>query len=449
MIMKEKTLMDVLNPHAAGIDVGSRSHFVSIGQQPKDVQEFGVYSSDHQVMIKWLKESGVTTIAMESTGNYWQTLFSALQKSGFEVLLVNGRQIKNVKGKTDVKDCQWIQRLHSLGLLSGSFLPSTEVEQLRNYERHRSWLVEECAKMSNKMQKVLRLMNIRLDVVLSDITGKSGMAIIKAILDGERSGDKLILLVHGRVKKSKEEIAKALQGQWDKGLLFELKNCYELYHEIQSRIIACDKEEEELLKQFGSTNKEDRANTKNQPVVHKRLKNQHTFNVAAYCQQYTGVDLFAIKGVKHQTVMTFISEVGMDIFKFRSSKAFVSWLSLAPNNKISGGKTLSSRTPKGKNKLAIALRNAANTVGLMKEGSLKKFFDRIAYKKGRAAAVTATARKLAVIIWNMVVRQTPYKPMDEDLYTQRIRNAALQNIKKKMSRMNLNICDLMTIQEIS
>lgn len=447
--MKEKVAMNVVNPNAAGIDIGSRSHFVSIGQQPNDVREFGVYSSDHQAMIKWLKDSGVTTVAMESTGNYWQTLFSALQQAGFEVMLVNGRQIKNVKGKTDVKDCQWIQRLHSLGLLSGSFLPSAEVEQLRNYERHRSWLVEECAKMSNKMQKVLRLMNIRLDVALSDITGKSGMAIIKAILEGERSGDKLLLLVDGRVKKSKEEIAKALQGQWDKGFLFELKNCYELYHDIQARIASCDKEEEELLKQFESRNKDGNVDNSKLSLKPKRLKNQHTFNVSTYCQQYTGVDLFAIKGVKHQTVMTFISEVGMDIFKFRSSKAFVSWLRLSPSNKISGGKTLSSRTPKGKNKLAIALRNAANSVGTMKEGSLKRFFDRIAYKKGRAAAVTATARKLAVIIWNMVVRQTPYKPIDENQYNERIRNAIIQNIKKKMNRMNLNINDLMTPQEIS
>ena len=230
--------------------------------------------------------------------------------------------------------------------------------------------------------------------------------------------------------------------------MFELKNCYELYHDLQSRIIACDKEEEELLKQFKAHNKDDNVDISKLPVKQKRLKNQHTFNVAAYCEHYTGVDLFAINGVKHQTVMTFISEVGMDIFKFRSSKAFVSWLRLAPNNKISGGKTLSSRTPKGKNK-SIALRNAANSVGLMKEGSLKKFFDRIAYKKGRAAAVTATARKLAVIIWNMVVRQTPYKPIDENLYNERIRNAIIQNIKKKMNRMNLNINDLMNPQEIS
>jgi transposase len=231
--------------------------------------------------------------------------------------------------------------------------------------------------------------------------------------------------------------------------LFELRNCYELYHDIQARIASCDREEEELLKQFESRNKDGNVDNSKLSLKSKRLKNQHTFNVATYCQQYTGVDLFAINGVKHQTVMTFISEVGMDIFKFRLSKAFVSWLRLSPNNKISGGKTLSSRTPKGKNKRAIALRNAANSVGSMKEGSLKRFFDRIADKKGRAAAVTATARKLAEIIWNMVIHQTPYKPIDEHQYNERIRNSIIQNIKKKMSRMNLNINDLMTPQEIS
>jgi transposase len=447
--MRKKALMDVFNPYAAGIDVGSKSHWVSIGQHEKDVREFGVYSSDHEELICWLQESGVTTIAMESTGNYWQTLFSALQQAGFEVLLVHGRQIKNVKGKTDVKDCQWIQKLHSLGLLSGSFLPSNKIEQLRNYERFRSWLIEECAKMSNKMQKVLRLMNIRLDVVLSDVTGKSGMAIIKAILEGERSGENLQLLFDSRVKKSKEEIAKSLQGQWDNGFLFELKNCYELYIDLQSRIADCDKEEEELFKQFEFRGKDGNAISENLPRKHKRLKNQHRFDVAAYSHAYTGVDLFAIKGIKHQTVMTFISEVGMDIFKFPTAKAFVSWLRLAPNNKTSGGKILSSRTPKGKNKLAIALRNAANTIGLMKKGALKKFFDRVAYKKGRAAAVTATARKLAVIIWNMVVRQKPYSPIDEDIYDERIRNVVIQNIKKKMTRMKLDIKDLITDQIIS
>jgi transposase len=183
-MMKKQISMNVINPHAAGIDVGSRSHYASVGQQPEETREFGVYTKDYQSMIVWFQQNKITTIAMESTGSYWQTLFSALQLAGFEVILVNGKQIKNVKGKTDVKDCQWIQRLHALGLLTGSFLPSADIEQLRTYQRHRNWMIEQCAKMSNKMQKALRLMNLRLDVVLSDITGKSGLNMIKAILDG-------------------------------------------------------------------------------------------------------------------------------------------------------------------------------------------------------------------------------------------------------------------------
>jgi len=439
--MKEKVSMNVVNPKAAGIDIGSRSHFVSIGQNAKDVREFGVYSPDHQDLIEWLMNVGIQTVAMESTGNYWQRLFSALQLAGFEVLLVNGRQIKNVKGKTDVKDCQWIQKLHSLGLLSGSFLPSTEIEKMRNYERHRSWMVEQCAKMSNKMQKALRLMNIRLDIAISDITGKTGMAIIKAIIDGERSGEKLSMLADPRVRKSKQEIAKALQGQWDAGLLFELKDCYELYCDYQQRIMESDLQVEQLLKSLpkrdGGSKSIQRAKTSKRPH-----KNQHRINIHEYSFQYLGVDLFAIEGVKQQTIMSFLSEVGMDIVRFKTAKNFVSWLRLAPNNKISGGKTLSSRTPKGKNKMAIALRNAANTIGLMKKGVLKRFFDRIAYKKGRAAAVTATARKLAVIIWNMVIKQQQFQPIDETSYNERIRKNVIDNINNKMRRMNLSINDL-------
>ena len=324
ILMSEKVSMNVVNPKAAGIDVGSRSHFVSIGQRPEDVREFGVYSPDHQVLIKWLKEEKTETIAMESTGNYWQRLFSALQVAGFEVLLVNGKQIKNVKGKTDVKDCQWIQKLHSLGLLTGSFLPSAEIERMRNYERHRSWMVEQCSKMSNKMQKVLRLMNIRLDIAISDVTGKTGLAIIKAILDGERSGEKLSLLADPRIRKSKEELAKAMQGQWDDGLLLELKDCFELWCDYQKRIANSDLQTEKLLEKLSSRDEE-----RSQPIQIKpckrAIKNQHKIDVRGYSHRYLGVDLFAISGVKQETVMTFLSEVGLDIFKFGASKRFVSW----------------------------------------------------------------------------------------------------------------------------
>lgn len=432
--------MQIINVNSAGIDVGSRSHFVAIGQNRQDVREFGVYTQDHQDLINWLGEHKITTVAMESTGNYWQTLFSALQRAGLEVLLVNGRQIKNVKGKTDVKDCQWIQRLHCLGLLTGSFLPSKEIEKLRTYQRHRNWLVEQCAKLSNKMQKALRLMNVRLDVILSDVTGKSGQRIITSILDGNHNGEQLCLLADPRVRKSKQEIAKALQGNWNEELLFELKDCYELYQVFENRIKTCDLQVESLLNEFTSQIHGQQVES---PKRKKTWKNQQKFDVSSLSSRMLGVDLFVIEGISHGSVMTFLSEVGTDIFKFRTAKQFTSWLRLAPDNRISGGKIISSRTPRGKNVLAIALRNAANTIGLMKKGTaLKHFFARIAYKKGRAAAITATARKLAVIIWNMVVHQQPYKPLDETIYDAKIKAAVIYNIKAKLKRLNISLKEI-------
>lgn len=442
--MKESISMQVIHDHAAGIDVGSRSHYVAVGQDPEDVSEFGVYSRDHHQMIEWLNERSVTTIAMESTGNYWQTLFSALQGAGFEVLLVNGNQIKNVKGKTDVKDCQWIQRLHSLGLLRGSFLPSEDIEKLRNYQRHRNWLVEQCSKMSNKMQKALRLMNMRLDVALNDIMGKSGQRIIESIIAGERDGERLADLIDGRVKKSKQEVAAALSGQWKDELLFELSDCYEFYLLYQRKMDHTDEKIALLLKEMVVVQQEYPHDLPRVKKKHK--KNQPQYDLSSLSCDYLGVDLFAIDGVSHTTVSGFISEVGLDIYKFATAKRFVSWLRLAPSNKISGGKILSSRTPKGKHPLAIMLRNAANSVGLRKSGVLKSFFNRIAYKKGRAAAITATARKLAVIIWNMVVKKQAFAPVEEVIYTQKIKTNAIAGIKKKMQKLNLSLTDLAPIK---
>ena len=239
--------MKVVNPNAAGIDVGSKSHFVAIGQGKEDVFEFGVYTKDIKAIIAFLLLHNIETVAMESTGSYWQPLFFALQESGFEVLLVSGYQTKNVRAKTDVKDSQWIQKLHSLGLLRGSFLPSEQTARIRILYRHRVSLIEESAKMSNKMQKAMRLMNLRLDNVLSDITGKSGIAIITAILKGERDGHKLSMLADRRVKKSKEEIAQALQGNWSKEYLYELEDCYDIYIMLKQKIENIDNEIEKLL----------------------------------------------------------------------------------------------------------------------------------------------------------------------------------------------------------
>lgn len=433
--------MKILNAYAAGIDVGSRSHFVAVGQGVEDVKEFGVYSSDHDAMVVYLRKHKISTIALESTGSYWQSLFFRLQHEGFEVLLVSGHQTKNVRAKTDVKDCQWIQKLHSLGLLRSCFQPDEKTKQVRTLHRHRSFLVEESAKMITKMQKCLRLMNLRLDVVISDITGKSGIAIIEAILKGERSGAKMAQLTDGRIKRSREEIAEALQGQWSNEELYILEDCYTMYKIVQSKIGKCDSQIEKLLSNEVS---EESPNKQQVTLTRKPLKgkNQPKFDLPWISYQYFGVDLFAIDSISSSTILTLISEIGEGIYKFNTAKQFTSFLRLAPNNRVSGGKIINSRTPKGSNKFALALRNAANTISRKKEGNLLAFFNRIAYKKGRGAAITATARKLAVIIWNMIHKKQEYQPMENHIYKELLKQKEISRINKKMKKMGITTNEL-------
>lgn len=249
MAKKQKTTsMPVINEHAAGIDIGSKSNFVAIGQNSEDVKEFGVYTEDLSATAKWLVKEGITSVAMESTGTYWQQLFIVLQDHGLETILVNGKFTKNVKGKkTDVLDCQHIQKLHTLGMLEGSFLPDNITAAIRQYARHRKNLFQDAKRYKLRMQKSMRLMNIRLDNAIKDITGKSGKAIITAILGGERDAKKLANLADRRVKKSKEEIAKALTGDWHNEFLFELKQSFELYYSLMDKIAKTEKEIEKLL----------------------------------------------------------------------------------------------------------------------------------------------------------------------------------------------------------
>ena len=415
---------------------------MAIGQDlEKDVSEFGVYSQDHQNMIDFLRNHQITTIAMESTGSYWQPLFYTIQCAGFEVLLVSGHQTKNVRAKTDVKDCVWIQKLYSLGLLRGCFLPDKYTARLRNIYRHRISLIEESAKMTNKMQKAMRMMNLRLDIAINDITGKTGRAIIEAILSGEMDGGVLSQLADRRIRKSKEEIAMALQGHWDEELLYELGDCYQIYHVLQEKIKACDNRLEVLLGEFTEDIYIDEDELKLSKKQTKG-KNQPKFDLTTLSYKYYGVDLFAIESISSSTVLTLICEIGQGIYRFQSAKQFASFLRLAPNNRISGGKVISSRTPKGGNKLTIALRNSANTIDRTKDGALTRFFKRIAYKKGRGAAITATARKLAVIIWNMIVKKQAYQPLDVSQYQEQIKSKVITSIKNRMIKMDISLLEL-------
>lgn len=427
--------MQVLNTNAAGIDVGSRSHFVAVGQEDNQIKEFNVYQSGLTELVVFLKTNQIKTIAMESTGSYWQSLFMLLQSEGFEVILVQGTQTKNLKAKTDVKDAQWIQKLHSLGLLRGSFLPCESTLQIRTLHRHGESLVEESVKYVNKMQKALRLMNFRLDVAISDIVGVSGIRIIKSILSGETSGEKLAENCHKRVKKSKEEIADALQGKINPELLHELSDCFDIYLFIQEKIKKNSLKINEVLQQ----QTQEIVLPENIEMVKKNRsrKKEIQLDVQSHCSKLFGVDLFAIECISEGTVASFLAEVGTDIYKFQTAKQFVSWLRLAPNNKISGGKILSSKTPKGKNKFALTLRNAANSIDRKKEGYLMLFFKRIAYKKGRGAAITATARKIAIIMWNMIVKRTHYSPVNTEEYIQEMKTKKILQINKMIKKYKI------------
>ena len=444
---KSSVSFSLVNTNACGIDIGSKSNWACIGQDKDQIQEFCVFTENHHALAQWLKDNGVRTVAMESTGIYWKPLFLILQAYDFEVLLVNASHIKNVRGKkTDLQDCQWIWQLHSAGLLEASFQPDEFTEELRTYNRQRKNLIQGASRYVSKMQKALVLMNIQLPVVLTDIMGKSGQAIIKAILNGQRNGRKLAQLADGRVRASQADIARALTGQWHEQHLFTLRQSWQMYQFHQQQIGECDAKIDALLK--AKTEQTGQRELAYEPQKKKpRYKNAPTFDVDKYAYQLSdGVDLMGIDGISYNTVLTLVAEVGLDLAQqFPSAKHFVSWMCLCPNKKITGGKTLSSRSRKNKNQLAHAFRQAANTVGRQKDTALSHFFKRIAYRKGRKVAITATARKLAVIVCHMIVNKVPYQPQGLDDYQQKVRDLKVKQIQRTINRLNIKATELALI----
>ena len=347
--------------------------------------------------------------------------------------------------KTDVIDCLWIQRLHALGLLSGCFLLSDTLQELRTYYYHRQHLIEQLATYTRKMQKALRLMNIRLDVAIRDVTGKSGLAIIEAILSGNRDPHYLASLVDIRMKKSKEEIAQSLQGWWRQEQLFELQAALDFYKLYRKALLECDGVIEQALRRSVKESVSKPAEPV-QPATRKKTnKNTPAFDVSQIALSYFQTDLFAIPGMGHSTVLCLLTTLGNDIHKFATAKSFASWLRLVPNNKISGGRILSHRTPSGKSHIAIALRQAANSIGNQANHELSPFFKRIAYKKGRVAAITATARKLAVIIWNMITKMEPYKKTQVKDNSQRTKEAGLRQVQRRLAALDLSQDELIRL----
>jgi transposase len=437
IVAKKQTLeitdsLIAVNPHAAGIDIGSTFHVVAIGQLPHQIRQFGVYTEDLEELAQWLLKSQITTVAMESTGTYWKSLFQTLCKHGLEICLTSGKFTRNVRGrKSDVIDAAWIQKLHTFGLLPSSFLPSEFSDVLRTLTRHRKGIVENLSLATVQMQADLRGMNLRLDVVLNDIMGMSGKNIIEAILKGERNPSKLADLAHHCCKKPKEEICAALLGNWKNEYLFSLKQHLASYDFYLKALAETDKEIEKIIKDELTKQGFDNDNLDLPKTPAKRShKNAPKMPLEVYAFNILGTDLTQIPAVGNDLVLTFLAEIGNDIDKFPSEKAFAYWLGLTPKPKMSGGKIISNRTPKRQSYLADALRHSANVIGNLKGNPLSAFFKRIAFKSSRIQAITATAHKLAVIIYQMVKKKEPYQYMTQDEYQNRIRNHKLNYLQK-------------------
>lgn len=430
--------MPEVNPQAAGIDVGSRSHYVCVSQD--NVKEFPSHTAGLHDIARHLLLYKVKTVAMESTGFYWQQLFILLQDYGFAVTLVNARHLKNVKGhKTDVVDSQWLQLMHSIGALPASFQPELFTKELRQYTRHRRSMIETSSRFISKMNKSLVLMNIQLKTVLSDLTGESGLKIIEAIVQGERNPVQLEKLVGKRVKATRIEIQNALTGDWRPEHLFELSENFEFYKFTWEKIAETDKCIECLLEEWQSINgdmaqKEEYAKKKHKP----RQKNEPKFDVKSFAYQMTnGVDLSEIDGVGTNTILTLMSEVGFNLKEsFKTGRHFASWLGFTPNHRITGGKKLSSKTEKVKGHLAYAIRQAANTAGNSK-GRMGDFFRRLAFRKGRNVAIIATARKIAVIIYKMLETGQGYSYDYSKEEKKRIKQHQIKKILRNMGQFDI------------
>lgn len=422
---KKAPLIAEINPYAAGIDIGATEIWVAVNPEHDDqsIRKFTTFTQDLHKIADWLISCCVKTVAMESTGVYWIPLFQILETRGLNVCIVNAQHLKSVPGrdkKSDVADCQWLQYLHSMGLLSGSFRPEDQVCELRSILRHRDNLIQESAKWIQIMQKALTQMNIQLHNVISDISGVSGLAIIDAILDGERDLLKLAQMCDRRIKASIETIVKSLEGDYRTEHLFCLAQARESYAHFQKQMDQCDIRIKQLLAKFQlAANQTQSALCEVKKRKYRCQGNQPRFDVAAEMQRVCGVDLSAIPGISGQTLLALCGEMGPQFYKrFPSIKHFCSWLGLCPNNRISGGKILSSRTRKVSCRFANALRLAASTL-VRSKTELGDYYRRIRAKLGAPAAITAAAHKLARIIYAMLRDASHYDPQRQILSNQK------------------------------
>ena len=436
---KSTKQLSIVYPLAAGIDVGATAHVVAVPAERdgRPVRTFRTFSADLHRLAEWLAEVGITTIAMESTGVYWIPVFEILEAHGFQVLLVNARDVRNVPGrKTDVNDAQWLQQLHQHGLLRGSFRPRDGVVRLRAYLRHRERLVDYAAAHIQHMQKALMQMNVQLQHVVTDITGVTGMRIIRAIVSGTRAPEQLAEYRDVRCAASPQTISAALNGNYRSEHVFALRQALELYDFHQTKIAECDDEIEAVLHRLNHDR--DRPEKPLPEARHAKSRNEPRFDVRAGLYTLLGADLTQIHGFGPYTVLRLVAECGDDMRKWPSGKHFTSWLSLAPGNKISGGRLLSSKTKRSSNRAAVLLRIAAVNIGRT-QTALGAFYRRLAARTGKAKAVTATARKLAILFYNALRFGMSYKDPGTSYYEQRYRQRVLHNLQRRAQSLGLTL----------
>jgi len=435
--------LEALHHHAAGIDVGNAEHYaaVPVGRDPQPVQTFGSFTADLHRLAKWLKACRIETVVMQATGVYWMALYEVLEGYGLQVNVVNAKYTKTLPGrKTDVLECQWLQKLHTFGLLNNSFLPPEEIRVLRTYLRQRENLVAAAGTCIQQMQKVLTQMNVQLANVISDLSGMTGMAILQAILDGQRDPQQLAALADPRVQASRKEIAQSLEGHWREDLLFVLRQVHDLYFTYLESITACDQRIEAHLKTMPA-----KVDVVAQPLPEARPKDRlpnrkhiPQFGLREELYRITGVDLTRIDGIQVQTAQVFISEVGVDMTRWPTEHHFSSWLGLSPNNQITGGKVIRRGTKKVLNRAATALRLAAQTLHRSKS-YLGAQYRRLRARLGAPKAITAMAHHLARLIYRLLRFGTQYHDKGVEQYERKYRETEMKWLQKQAAKLNMQL----------
>lgn len=434
--------LSMINPDAAFVDIGSGEHWVCVPEDRcgDNVRQYGAYTCDLYAIRDWLTEHGISSVAMESTGVYWINLYQVLEDAGLEVCLVNARDLKMVKGrpKTDKLDCQWGQRLHSYGLLRASFRPAREICAIRSIWRMREQAVRDMSRCIQRMCKALYEMNVLLPKVVSDITGKTGLAIIQSILAGQRDPRVLAAYRDHRCKKSEEEIAKALEGDYRSEQIFLLQAALDQYEFIARQIASYDGEIERRTGQLPVkrtlTDEERKVNAAALARDRSKSNNAVSFDARSAAHELTGVDLAAIPGLGSSLCLCLLFETGTDMTKWPSEKHFASWLGLSPNPNVSAGRNLGTRTKKCASNAAGYFRAAATSLA-RSHCHLGDFFRRMRARHGGAHAVTATAHKLAVLFYNLISRGEQYRQIDQSAYRDMIREQRINNLKKRAGKL--------------